>query len=343
MEHREVTLKSLGIMSLSMIVFSALVLGILRFCSPQMEGDIREASLKALSGVGMSWAEIEVAHREVSLSGTAPTLEISMKAEALLRERWANAIIQNHVVSLPPLKPYTLLARYDGLELAIEGYVATEAAAQQIQQSLAFVDKPLKISLKPRDGQPVEWADDIVELLRFLLILQQGELSISDGSISIEGSVPSLELAARFDDLKQRYDSRGYELTLKLTVPPPPLGCEERLRTVAENSQFLFMGMGAEVSPDSFEPLNEVAAIILGCEGEFVEILGHCDIAGSKAHNLLLSQQRADSVKDYLVDIGVDESLLISQGYGETRRKRSASSHSFEGGYSGIEFRVVTP
>jgi outer membrane protein OmpA-like peptidoglycan-associated protein len=48
-------------------------------------------------------------------------------------------------------------------------------------------------------------------------------------------------------------------------------------------------------------------------------IAGHTDNVGSEEFNLQLSQQRADRVRDALVDRGVDGDRLVTRGYGETR------------------------
>jgi outer membrane protein OmpA-like peptidoglycan-associated protein len=51
------------------------------------------------------------------------------------------------------------------------------------------------------------------------------------------------------------------------------------------------------------------------------EIEGHADPTGSHDGNMTLSQSRADSVRDYLVQAGIDGSRLHVTAYGDTRLK----------------------
>jgi len=48
-----------------------------------------------------------------------------------------------------------------------------------------------------------------------------------------------------------------------------------------------------------------------------LEINGHTDNTGSDASNLILSQKRSDSVKEYLKLKGIEDSRLITKGHGE--------------------------
>lgn len=57
-----------------------------------------------------------------------------------------------------------------------------------------------------------------------------------------------------------------------------------------------------------------------------VAIQGHTDDVGDDNKNLLLSSDRAESVKDYLVSLGVEKSRLSAKGYGETMPKVENSS-----------------
>jgi len=59
--------------------------------------------------------------------------------------------------------------------------------------------------------------------------------------------------------------------------------------------------------------------------GVKVELASHTDARGSNSFNLDLSQRRASSVARYLVTKGINSSLLVANGYGETRLKNRCS------------------
>lgn len=69
-----------------------------------------------------------------------------------------------------------------------------------------------------------------------------------------------------------------------------------------------------------FAPMLENAANVMETNpGLTVRIEGHTDSRASEAHNQRLSERRADSVKRYLVDHGVEGSRMDTIGYGESR------------------------
>ena len=49
------------------------------------------------------------------------------------------------------------------------------------------------------------------------------------------------------------------------------------------------------------------------------EISGHTDNRGKPKINLKLSQDRAESVRTYLVNRGIAANRLVAKGYGDTR------------------------
>lgn len=75
----------------------------------------------------------------------------------------------------------------------------------------------------------------------------------------------------------------------------------------------------AELTPQSRETLQKIADILKENSQVRVEIGGHTDSSGDDQHNLTLSQQRVDRVKQELILLQIEESRLTSVGYGETR------------------------
>lgn len=57
-----------------------------------------------------------------------------------------------------------------------------------------------------------------------------------------------------------------------------------------------------------------------------IEILSHTDSRGNDEYNMSLSQQRAQSVVNYLVSQGISRSRLTAKGYGESRLKNKCSN-----------------
>ncbi|CAA0093072.1 OmpA family protein [Zhongshania aliphaticivorans] len=65
--------------------------------------------------------------------------------------------------------------------------------------------------------------------------------------------------------------------------------------------------------------LDKAVAVIQQSDAEKIEVSGHTDAIGSDNYNLTLSQNRAQSVKRYLTDHGVNGERLVAQGYGEAK------------------------
>lgn len=75
----------------------------------------------------------------------------------------------------------------------------------------------------------------------------------------------------------------------------------------------------ATLTPDARSILDEVADE-LNARGDIkVEVDGHTDSRGSDSYNQQLSEGRADAVKAYLAERGIDPSRMTSQGFGETQ------------------------
>ena len=78
-----------------------------------------------------------------------------------------------------------------------------------------------------------------------------------------------------------------------------------------------FASNSSTLDPSSTEILDRVAnAVQYNPSGYRLEVAGYTDNTGSRAHNMKLSQARAQAVLEYLVSKGVPASMLTAKGYG---------------------------
>ena len=77
----------------------------------------------------------------------------------------------------------------------------------------------------------------------------------------------------------------------------------------------------ATLRPESKEALDELAVMLEDNPKVSIEMSAHTDRKGREEYNISLSERRAKSVVDYLVEKGINPSRLTWVGYGKTRPK----------------------
>ena len=96
-----------------------------------------------------------------------------------------------------------------------------------------------------------------------------------------------------------------------------------------------------DIKPVSFNLLNQIAVMLIANPTYIIEIQGHTDNVGKPANNLILSDKRAEAVKNYLINVRVDASRLSSRGYGDTKPVTSNATPKGKALNRRVEF-VVT-
>lgn len=85
-------------------------------------------------------------------------------------------------------------------------------------------------------------------------------------------------------------------------------------------SDVLFDTAKYSLRPLARERLAKVAGILLGHPGLNLEVEGHTDSVGGEEYNQRLSEQRAGSVRDYLILQGITEANLVpAKGFGKSQ------------------------
>lgn len=74
-----------------------------------------------------------------------------------------------------------------------------------------------------------------------------------------------------------------------------------------------------ELLPESFSELNKLVKIMKENSSMTINIKGHTDSDGDKSHNQILSENRANSVHDYLVNQGIEKRRLSHEGHGASQ------------------------
>jgi len=71
------------------------------------------------------------------------------------------------------------------------------------------------------------------------------------------------------------------------------------------------------LKPTAREQLAKIAGIILAHPGLKIEVEGHTDSVGSDSFNQVLSEKRANAVRDFMVQQGISPAIISSQGLGK--------------------------
>ena len=99
--------------------------------------------------------------------------------------------------------------------------------------------------------------------------------------------------------------------------PEPDENERKKLNQYAKT--ILFDTGKSTIKFESAEVLNQIINVLKKYPNSRFRIEGHTDSTGKKAKNMILSQNRADAVKVYLIQGGIDAGRLESQGFGPDR------------------------
>ncbi len=94
----------------------------------------------------------------------------------------------------------------------------------------------------------------------------------------------------------------------------------EMTSTVSSKSyQIQFETGSAVIKPESYSQLDEIMKSSVVAEGLKVGVYGHSDNTGNANSNQSLSEERANSVKSYLISKGLLTSRIEAKGFGQTQ------------------------
>ena len=89
------------------------------------------------------------------------------------------------------------------------------------------------------------------------------------------------------------------------------------------------------------EVLSRIAGILLSSKGYRITINGHTDDVGSAAYNQELSEQRAQTVRNYLVEAGIPKDIIATKGYGKSKPRVASKTPDARAKNRRVEVEIV--
>ncbi|NNE72306.1 MAG: OmpA family protein [Acidimicrobiales bacterium] len=227
------------------------------------------------------------------------------------------------------------------------------AAAEAAVGAEAVVDELVVSGLAPA----IEGSDDRVAAVADLLAPLADEAQVIEAFGTQTGDVFSVDVLAANEqaaaDIGGLEDLVPGEWGVTVTAdvaPPPPANDLEALSGELAALQEELAGVtlfetGSNTLTAEAEGILDRAATAINQYPEpVVNIVGHTDSRGEADSNQALSQRRADAVRQYLIDQGVDGGRMTAEGRGESELKFSNEENDVElAGNRRVEFEASLP
>ena len=141
----------------------------------------------------------------------------------------------------------------------------------------------------------------------------------------------------------QKSDSVKIQVAPPVVVskPNPELKPEKKKIFEQTLQNVLFDSAQHVIKPTFFGVLNKVVKVMIDNPTYQLEINGHADIVGSPEKNLILSQNRAEAVKHYLVRKGIAANRLTAKGYGQAIPIADNATKEGRSKNRRVEFKVI--
>jgi outer membrane protein OmpA-like peptidoglycan-associated protein len=211
--------------------------------------------------------------------------------DTLLQEMQATAAVPDDTRNVLPDKPQVEQTNLNSVIKEIE-----RTTAQSLERSPDAKREQSLINNVPDSGRP-QPALTGTELATSTTIKRPNNFNALAG----DSAGPRTDRAPGFSDLDQLLSRQG------------PLGSGTQIRMPDDQ---LFAFASAALQPS--EALQKLGTLLRRNPDATFVIEGYTDSIGDPEYNLNLSQERADSVRDYLIQSGVDPTHIRAHGFGAT-------------------------
>ena len=222
-----------------------------------------------------------------------------------------------------PLSAVVFAAQDDGLSrnvpVVIKGVVATSSDKQQLLEKLKaqYPNKTVRDEIEVRSNIsiPTNWQQIATAIIDSdISNISQGRIDIHGTTISLHGKVSSLEQKQAIQNRIHTRLTDLYQLDNQLVVVE---GEQRLLDDTLGNRIVEFESGSTTLTPMGLGILDDMAGVLQRVGDKPVTITGHTDNVGNPSSNLVLSNKRAEAVKQYLIGRNISAARLSTTGKGD--------------------------
>ncbi|MDN3582991.1 OmpA family protein [Mucilaginibacter flavus] len=207
----------------------------------------------------------------------------------------------------------------------VQGYAFSGVSTYPTFSHYSYTYGGLEFTLGSKSKQNIEWVNPVAMMYDELYdaALRQEVEVLKTRVGAVEGAVSDLKKDSDGDGVADQFDkcpgtAAGTVVDgsgCAIVFPKPDTAMAMKAPATAySNIQFEF---DSSVLRTSSYPVLDATSADLRSSGKKVEVDGFASAEGTAAHNLQLSKDRANSVKTYLVNSGVDAKKVKIKGFGE--------------------------
>lgn len=292
--------------------------------------EARKAYEEAAAGETATYAPAELKTAEQTLQ----LAESSFDDEGDSYQTRALAYTAERRVQAASVVADTYKLRQDKAALEKEYFVYSEEARDAAMKQLASTKNQLEQSQRYAESTAAE-------LKKQQEALEAQEKALADKQAKLEAARKAGELTeAQLREQNEAIKEQQYQLNKK----NEELAAERKARAEAEkrledamnrlseiakidtSAKETIITLGGEVvfqtgestlRPSAREKLNQVADVLLENKGKSIQVVGHTDSQGKREFNQKLSEDRANTVRTYLIERGVAADRITALGKGQ--------------------------
>ena len=293
-----------------------------RFEAPAWAANF-SASMDAMQDIDKAKVEA-LASGEVIISGIASSEEAKQSAADNITALFGDLPLSNNIVVeipepepvVPTMQPFASVTD-DGTTVTLSGLLP-QATVESLTGAFESAGRTV-VSNVTADERVIEpgWTGALSNALQIMQGIENPQVTVATtGDLTISGMAASNSDRQRASD--NNFDAFGNSVSLRndITVKGPDIS---ELLARIDLAAIRFRSNSSELDGDSISILNQVADALQQVPDAEVAISGHTDSTGNDQRNLVLSGERAERVKNFLIDRGISGSRMTTQGFGASQ------------------------